>query len=64
MDNINIEILADGSIKVTSDKISAGNHRNADELLKLMGSLMGGEVVEEKQRHSHVEQVVERRLKQ
>jgi len=65
-DIIDIEILPDGSIKVTTDKISAGNHRNADELVKLMASLMGGEVTTEEatKKRSHTHHVSEDRLKQ
>ena len=48
-DTMTVEILEDGSIKVTSGQISGGNHRSADELLEVMGELMGGEVDEERE---------------
>ena len=56
MDSIEIEILEDGRVKVTTDKIGVGNHRNADELLKLIETLMAGKVesIKRKQGHGHV----------
>lgn len=56
MDTIEIEILEDGRVKVTTDKISVGNHRNADELLQLIETLMAGKVesIKRKQGHGHV----------
>ena len=55
MDIINIEVLDDGTLKVTTDQISGANHRNADELLKLVDQLMGGETqkARRKETHSH-----------
>ncbi len=47
-DEITVEILDDGRIKTTTPQISAGNHRAADEFLKLVNELMGGQVEEEK----------------
>ena len=44
MDDIKITIRDDGSLAVTTDQISAPNHRNADELLQLLQTLMGGDV--------------------
>ena len=53
MDTITVEILEDGTIKVITEGISAGNHRNADEALKMLADLMGGPVTTEPlpQRH-------------
>jgi len=42
MDSIEVEVLADGSVKVTTDQIGTANHRNADDLLRLVDQLMGG----------------------
>lgn len=55
MDNITIDILEDGTIKVVTEGISAGNHRNADEALKMLADLLGGPATTEKapQRHGH-----------
>ena len=43
-DKLEIQILEDGTVKVSSDQISVGNHRSADQLLQLIETLMGGEV--------------------
>ena len=42
-DRIKIEILEDGTIKVTTDPISGPNHVNAEGFLRQMASLAGGE---------------------
>ena len=42
-DNIQFEILEDGTISVTTDQISGTNHVSADKLLKRMFELAGGE---------------------
>lgn len=47
-DTIKIEILEDGTIKMTSDPISAPNHQNAEEFFQNVGRLAGGEVTREK----------------
>lgn len=43
MDNVRIEILADGTIKSTTDAVSPENHANAEAFLKMLASLTGGE---------------------
>ncbi len=55
-DTLEIEILDDGTIKVTSPKISAANHMNADQLLGFIAKLAGGETKIEKRiksAHTH-----------
>ena len=42
-DKIEIEILEDGKIKITTEGISKANHCNADELLGEIEKLAGGE---------------------
>ncbi len=42
-DTIQIEILPDGTIKCTTDKISAANHLSADKFMDFLARLMGGE---------------------
>lgn len=42
MDTIRVEVLADGTLKVTTDRISQPNHMSADALLKGVDELMGG----------------------
>lgn len=42
-DNIEIEILPDGTIKFTTDPISLPNHMSAETFLKETARLAGGE---------------------
>lgn len=50
-----IEILEDGTIKTTTDPISGANHQNAEEFLRTMARLAGGETtrVRRGDAHSH-----------
>lgn len=41
-DDIQIEILDDGTVKITTDPISAANHVNADAFLAALGKMLGG----------------------
>jgi hypothetical protein len=43
-DQMQVEILADGTLKVTTDKISMANHLNAEKFLRFADELMGGTV--------------------
>ena len=43
MDKLIIEILADGTVKVTSGVVSAVNHANAEALLRDIARGCGGE---------------------
>lgn len=52
MDNITFEILPDGTIKTTTDKVSMPNHANAEAFLREVARLAGG-TVERKRRHGH-----------
>jgi hypothetical protein len=54
-DTLKITILEDGTIKVETDQISQANHRSADEVVKLLGTLMGGEITIDQHHpgHSH-----------
>ena len=53
-DNIRIEILADGSLKVTTDEISEANHYSADEFLRAIERRAGGETtVEQRDPNAH-----------
>jgi hypothetical protein len=61
IDSLTIEILEDGTIKTTSDAVSAANHENAEQFLKAMARLAGGETTREARKdvkhghiHSHV----------
>lgn len=55
-DAIKIEILADGTLKVTTDPISAANHMNAEDLLQFLQEKCGGSVsitARDPHQHSH-----------
>lgn len=59
MDNINITILDDGTIKTETDKISGPNHSNAENFLSNMAKLAGGEVQRRRKgagEHTHTHQ--------
>jgi len=49
-DKMIIEVLADGTLKVSVDPVSTANHGNAETLLREMFKAMGGEVVT---KHKH-----------
>jgi len=53
MDEIQIEVLADGTIKVTTDPISPANHMNADQLINFLHRLTGGEQTKTKRTDVH-----------
>jgi hypothetical protein len=53
-DEIQIEILPDGSLKIETDEVSAANHMSADDLVKFIERLAGGETqVKHKHTHAH-----------
>lgn len=59
IDKLVIEILEDGTIKTTSDAVSAANHDNAEQFLRAMARLAGGETMREtrkdiKEHHHHM----------
>lgn len=64
MDIIKFEILEDGTISIQTDDLSGPNHVSADQLLKAIANLAGGQVVKKKRwdkhqhvhRHGHVDQ--------
>lgn len=53
-DEITIEILANGDLRVSTDQISPANHIAADQFLKLLSELAGGGVTKAKNRKSHI----------
>jgi hypothetical protein len=56
IDALKIEVLADGTIKTTSDAVSAANHDNAEQFLLAMARLAGGETTREartERKHAH-----------
>jgi hypothetical protein len=52
-DKFEIEILEDGTIKITTDKVSAANHTNADGLIRELIKEAGG-VAERTKRGGHI----------
>ena len=50
---IEVEVLEDGRLVVNTGDMSGPNHKAADEFLKLLQTLMGGEVETEKTKHAH-----------
>ena len=44
MDKMDIEVLEDGTIKVSTDRISMANHGGAEMLIKELVKAAGGEV--------------------
>ena len=52
-DIFEIVIEEDGTISLKTDEISPLNHRSADEFLKHLNELVGGEVKATKLPHSH-----------
>lgn len=44
MDKVIIQILEDGTIKTSTDKISMANHQNCEGFLRDVAKLAGGEV--------------------
>lgn len=52
-DRIEVEILDDGSLKVTTDKISMGNHGSAEILIRELLSGAGGGVTRIRKGHGH-----------
>lgn len=53
-DKIKVEILKDGTVKVTTDPISAANHVSADAFVQMLSQKLGGET-EVERRHDHHE---------
>jgi hypothetical protein len=52
-DRIKIEILEDGTLSIETDSISGKNHMNADEFLKAIEKLSGGErTTKQKEKHA------------
>lgn len=46
-DKMTIEILRDGTIKTTTDEVSPANHDNAEQFLRDIAKLAGGETTRE-----------------
>jgi hypothetical protein len=55
-DNLDIEILSDGTIRVLTSKVSAANHQSAEQFLQFIGRLAGGEQIRQKRAGTHQHQ--------
>jgi len=53
VDQIEVEILQDGMVKVSTDKISAPNHLNCDQLLQYLATLLGGTTQSQPKAQAH-----------
>ena len=62
-DVLNIEVLPNGDLKVTTDKISAANHKSADEFIAFLARECGGAVDKQKNRHGHTHSHASEHLK-
>jgi hypothetical protein len=52
-DVMQIEILEDGTIKTTTDPISGANHQNAEEFLRFVARMAGGETTRTRRTDAH-----------
>jgi hypothetical protein len=52
-DTFEVEILADGTLKISADKISAGNHVSAEALVREIYKLAGGLTTRTRKPHTH-----------
>ena len=48
-----VTILEDGTVKVETDDMGGPDHKTADEFLKMLSRLCGGEVTEQKRDRGH-----------
>jgi hypothetical protein len=53
-DNLTVEFLPSGQIKVSTDAVSQANHAAAENFLRVLAELSGGEVVRAKKAHGHI----------
>jgi hypothetical protein len=53
MDEIKIEILEDGTIRVETDAVSPANHVNAEAFVKFLADLAGGKSTRTRRGHHH-----------
>ncbi|HWQ32304.1 MAG TPA: hypothetical protein VNQ79_05430 [Blastocatellia bacterium] len=51
--SITVEILPDGRVKVETGDLSGPQHMKADQFLREMARLLGGDVTVEKLNHHH-----------
>ena len=56
MDTIEIEILDDGRVRLTTGAFGAANHRNADQLMTLLQKELGKVERKERNKAKHAKQ--------
>jgi hypothetical protein len=54
MDTFKVKILGDGTIRSTTDQVSAANHAGAEKFFEILRELTGGEETRERAGHGHV----------
>lgn len=62
-DKIEIEILDDGTVRFTTDKISPANHRTAEEFLADVGRMCGGKTERTRRPRGHMHQMQAQQVK-
>lgn len=50
---VGLEILSDGRIKIETGDMGGPNHKAADDFIRTIQELMGGEVVTQSTKHAH-----------
>jgi hypothetical protein len=53
VDKLEVEILPDGTVKISTDTISTANHLGADQLFAFLGRLLGGETISHPKAQAH-----------
>ena len=62
-DKIEIEILDDGTVRSTTNKVSPANHRTAEEFLADVARMCGGKTERTRRSHGHVHQAQAQQVK-
>lgn len=61
---LNIEVLPDGTLKIESSEFAMAEHKTADEFLREVERLMGGDVLKSRIKETHGHTQTHRRIKQ
>lgn len=51
---VDVRILEDGTVRTETGDMSGVSHKAADDFMKLLAELMGGDVVDQKVKQGHV----------
>jgi hypothetical protein len=52
-DKITVEVLEDGTIKMTTDQVSGPNHSNAEGFMRSIAQMTDGKMTREKRKPDH-----------